>query len=71
LNDVGRGPTLEFLITVLKTLLKDLQIVGLSATIGNPDELAEWLGANLVLDTWRPVKLEKGVYLDGEIEFSD
>ena len=69
LNDPGRGPTLEILITILRQLLKKAQIIGLSATIGNPEELAEWLKAELVIDKWRPVKLHKGVYLDGEIEF--
>jgi helicase len=69
LNDPGRGPTLEILITILRQLLKKVQIIGLSATIGNPEELAEWLKAELVIDDWRPVKLHKGVYLDGEIEF--
>jgi len=70
LNDPGRGPTLEILITILRQLLKKAQIIGLSATIGNPEELAEWLNAELVEDNWRPVKLHKGVYLDGEIDFN-
>ena len=69
LNDVSRGPTLEILITILKKLLTDLQILGLSATIGNPEELAEWLGAKLVEDTWRPVELKKGVLFEGKIDF--
>jgi helicase len=69
LNDPGRGPTLEILITILMQLLKKSQIIGLSATIGNPKELAEWLKAELVEDDWRPVKLHKGTYLNGEIEF--
>ena len=69
LNDPGRGPTLEILITILRQLLKKAQIIALSATIGNHEELAEWLKAELVIDDWRPVKLHKGVYLDGEIEF--
>ncbi len=69
MNDVSRGPTLEIIITVLKKVLPNIQIIGLSATIGNPAELAEWLNAELVLDTWRPVPLKKGVYLQGEIEF--
>jgi helicase len=69
LNDASRGPTLEVLITILKRILKNLQIIGLSATIGNPSELAEWLGAKLVLDDWRPVKLRKGIYLENGIEF--
>jgi len=69
LNDPGRGPTLEILLTILKTLLKNAQFIGLSATIGNPEELAQWLNADLVVDDWRPVKLHKGIYLDGKIEF--
>ena len=69
LNDIGRGPTLEILLTILKQLLRNAQFIGLSATIGNAEELAEWLNAELVVDDWRPVKLHKGIYLDGEIEF--
>jgi helicase len=69
LNDPGRGPTLEILIIMLKRLLKDIQIIGLSATIGNPKELANWLGAELVIDTWRPISLYKGICLENEIEF--
>jgi len=71
LNDAGRGPTLEALLTLFKKILPKAQIIALSATIGNPDELSEWLDAALVTDTWRPVKLEQGVYLDGKIEFKD
>ncbi|MBI2660840.1 DEAD/DEAH box helicase [Candidatus Woesearchaeota archaeon] len=68
LNDADRGPTLEIIITILKKLLKNVQLIGLSATIGNPKELAEWLTAELVEDTWRPVKLQKGIYFGGELE---
>jgi len=69
LNDPERGPTLEILLTILKDILPKAQFLGLSATIGNPEELAEWLNAEAILDNWRPVKLYQGVYLDGEIEF--
>jgi helicase len=71
LNDPERGPTLEILITILRRVLKNLQIIGLSATIGNPAELAKWLDAELILDNWRPVKLKKGIYLDNKITFAD
>lgn len=69
MNDSSRGPTLEILITILKQLLKNVQLIALSATIGNPEELAEWLDAELVYDEWRPVKLHKGVYFNREVEF--
>ncbi|MCX6710695.1 MAG: DEAD/DEAH box helicase [Candidatus Woesearchaeota archaeon] len=69
LNDSSRGPTLEILITILRDKIKNLQIIGLSATIGNPRELADWLGAELVIDSWRPVKLSKGIFIEDRIEF--
>src|SRR3989338_6921303 len=62
LNDASRGPTLEILITLLRRILPQVQIIGLSATIGNAEELASWLKAKLIQDEWRPVKLQKGVY---------
>jgi len=68
LNDPGRGPTLEVILTLLKSIIKP-QIIALSATIGNPRDLAEWLGAELVIDDWRPVSLKKGIYCDGKMEF--
>jgi len=71
LNDPERGPTLEILATRLRQVNPRLQILALSATIRNSDEIAEWIGAELVLSDWRPVPLKKGVYLDGEIIFED
>lgn len=68
LNEQDRGPTLEVVITILRHLLKDIQIIGLSATIGNPEALAAWLDAALVQDTWRPVKLYHGIYSEGNVE---
>ncbi|MFC1731405.1 DEAD/DEAH box helicase [candidate division KSB1 bacterium] len=69
LNDPGRGPTLEILLTMVRQILSNVQIIGLSATIGNPKELAKWLGAKLVQDKWRPCELRKGVYFEGEVKF--
>ena len=67
LSDIGRGPTLEFLITLNKLLFPNAQIIGLSATIGNSDELADWLKAELVKSDFRPVKLSKKKYFEGEL----
>lgn len=69
INDQSRGPTLEVVITILRTLLPKLQLIGLSATIGNPEEFAKWLGAALVQDSWRPTTLHKGIYLNEEIRY--
>lgn len=71
LDDPDRGPTLEILITRLRQVNPRLRILALSATIRNSDEIAEWLGAELIKSDWRPVPLRKGVYVDGEIIFDD
>ena len=71
LNDVGRGPTLEIVISRLKKINPDMQIIALSATIKNADEIAGWLNARLIKSEWRPVKLKEGIYYRGVIEFSD
>ncbi|CAB49795.1 ATP-dependent DNA helicase [Pyrococcus abyssi] len=63
-----RGATLEFIIT---QMLGRAQIIGLSATIGNPEELAEWLNAKLIRSDWRPVKLRKGVFYQGFVFWED
>ncbi len=68
LNDPKRGPTLEVVLTLLKTMITT-QLIGLSATIGNPQELAQWLDATLVQDSWRPVELKPGICVDGKTEF--
>lgn len=63
-----RGPTLEVTISRLRDIL-DFQLLGLSATISNSDELADWLDAELVESRYRPVELKHGIYWDNEIEF--
>lgn len=64
-----RGPTLEMLITKLRFLNPKMQILGLSATIPNAKELAEWLGAKLVQSDYRPIKLKEGVFCDGVVDY--
>ncbi|MGE0792878.1 MAG: DEAD/DEAH box helicase [Candidatus Woesearchaeota archaeon] len=71
LNDVSRGPTLEVLITLLRKELMDLQFIGLSATIGNAKELSKWLKAELIEDSWRPVRLDHGVIVNDTIYFEN
>jgi helicase len=69
LNDADRGPTLEIVMTIMRQQLKELQIVALSATVGNPEEFASWLDAKLIVDHWRPVVLHKGIYFDQNVQF--
>ena len=67
----GRGPTLEVPLAPLQRRAPGVQIVALSATVANPDELADWLDAGLVQSTWRPVDLRTGVYAGGDATFDD
>ncbi|KAF6245285.1 DEAD/DEAH box helicase [Nitrosopumilus sp. b2] len=67
IGDENRGPTLEMILTQLKLLETKPQIVGLSATITNSDEIADWLGCKLVKNDWRPVPLTEGVCDGGEV----
>ncbi|MGI0004168.1 MAG: DEAD/DEAH box helicase, partial [Candidatus Nitrosotenuis sp.] len=67
IGDPDRGPTLEIILTKLKELQSKPQILALSATITNSDELSEWLGCKLVSSEWRPVPLTEGVFDGGTI----
>jgi helicase len=71
IGDENRGPTLEMILTQLKLLETNPQIVGLSATITNSNEIADWLGCILVKSDWRPVPLSEGVCDAGEITMND
>jgi helicase len=71
INDPSRGPTLEVVIARLRSMNKNIQIVALSATIKNANELAKWLNAKLIESNWRPVPLKEGVCYDSVIEFTD
>ncbi len=71
LRDPERGPTLEVSLTRLRRAYPDLQIVALSATVGNSEELAAWLAARHLASAFRPVPLKRGVYFDGRITFTD
>jgi len=70
-GDQDRGPTLEMILTKLKLLESKPQIIALSATITNADELSEWLDCTLVENDWRPVPLSEGVYNEGGVIMDD
>lgn len=66
-----RGPTLEMMLTKVRRHYPQSQIVALSATVANSDELAEWLGCELIQSDWRPTRLVEGVYEHGNAKLSD
>ncbi len=71
MRDLERGPTLEVTLTRLRRSYPSLQVVALSATVGNSEEVAAWLGAGHVASEFRPVPLRLGVYRAGRILFTD
>ena len=71
LNDAERGPTLEIVLARLMQTNPELQVLALSATINNVEEIATWLKAIYVLTEWRPVTLKEGILLHEEIQYKD
>ena len=52
----------------MRYLKPNAQIIALSATVGNCQELANWLGADLITSDWRPVALEYSTFHDLHLE---
>ena len=69
LGDPSRGPTLEVLTTRMKLLNPNMQILALSATVANADEMAGWLEAECVRSTWRPIPLHEGVFYNDRLTY--
>ncbi|WP_138007556.1 ATP-dependent DNA helicase [Halalkalirubrum salinum] len=70
-DDRHRGPTLEVTLAKLRTVNPGVQMVALSATVGNAAEIANWLDAALVQSEWRPIDLRMGVHFGNAINFDD
>ncbi len=60
MQDPSRGPTLEILLSRIRNRSSRVQILALSATVGNAKELSNWLEADLVTSNWRPIALYSG-----------
>ena len=72
LDDEERGPRLNGLITRLKSIFKGIQIIGLSATVQNPKEIADEFSMKLVEYDRRPVPLERHlIFAKSEYEKTD
>jgi len=69
LQEPSRGPTLEILLSRIRHRVEGAQILALSATVGNANELAEWLEADLVKSEWRPIALYAGTLTGLDIRY--
>lgn len=71
LGDKERGPTLEMMLTKIVMLHTNAQLLALSATVTNADDIAKWLNCELVDMNWRPTELIEGVYDYGSVKLHD
>ncbi|VDK68620.1 unnamed protein product [Litomosoides sigmodontis] len=71
LFDGNRGPLVEQIVGkalyVSRILNHHIQIVALSATLPNLDELANWLGAEKYETQFRPIQLHEMIMCDNEL----
>ncbi len=61
INDDERGPRLETVLSAIRMINPCAVILGLSATVSNVNELAQWLNAETVVSNFRAVPLEHGI----------
>jgi helicase len=61
--DKERGPTLDCLLAKIRDNTQKIQVIALSATIGNPYQFADDLSLNLVFYDQRPIPLEQHMLL--------
>ncbi|XP_034104144.1 helicase POLQ-like [Drosophila albomicans] len=59
IGERGRGATLEAFLTKVMFLNANIQIVGMSATIGNLNEISMFLNADVYTRGFRPVELKE------------
>ena len=71
LTEHERGPTLEVVLTRLTEINPKIQVLALSATVRNAEEVGEWLNAGSTTTEWRPVPLREGIYLEGQVQFRE
>lgn len=65
INEESRGPNIETLCTIFKQRGLE-QFVALTATVGNAEELADWLGCELVGCHTRDVDLHQEIWSGGQ-----
>ncbi|MCK4655819.1 MAG: DEAD/DEAH box helicase, partial [candidate division Zixibacteria bacterium] len=69
LADESRGASLEILILKVLKSSYECRIIGLSAVLSNARQLADWIGARLLIESHRPVELRQGVLFNDTFSF--
>ncbi|XP_055530140.1 helicase POLQ-like isoform X2 [Wyeomyia smithii] len=61
IGEERRGAHLEILLTKIQAIEAGIQVVGMSATIGNLNEIAKFISADIYCRDFRPVELKEYV----------
>ncbi len=70
--DFGRGAELELLLTRIRQISPNIQVIGLTAAVSDVNGFDEWLGATVVTNEHRPVPLREGaVTPDGSFVYRE
>ena len=67
LDDESRGYLIELMITKLLCLQEGIQLIGMSATLSNPQLIADWLGAKFYVSKYRPVPVQEHLVCENSI----
>mmetsp|Transcript_90824 Transcript_90824/g.293217 ORF Transcript_90824/g.293217 Transcript_90824/m.293217 type:complete len:2155 (+) Transcript_90824:115-6579(+) len=70
-GDGSRGYLLEVTLSKVLYLAKDVQVLGMSATLPNVNDIARWTNAALYQTGYRPVPLSEFVLLNGQLMNTD
>ncbi|MFW9777358.1 MAG: DUF5814 domain-containing protein [Candidatus Heimdallarchaeota archaeon] len=68
LADPDRGPMLDCLLAKIRVYASGVQVVALSATVGNPKQFASDLSLELVTFDHRPIPLEEHLLISRSVE---
>ncbi|XP_012216296.1 helicase POLQ-like [Linepithema humile] len=63
----GRGATLEVLLTKIMFFNDTIRLIGMSATIGNLNEIAQFLNADTYSQNFRPIEITEYVKCENDI----
>lgn len=67
LDDEHRGYILELMASKVLSLNESVQLIGMSATLRNPQLLAKWLRARFYISQYKPVPVEEHLVFDNAI----
>ena len=67
LDEQNRGYLIELMLTKLLCLQQRIQLIGMSATLSNPQPIADWLEAKFYISKYRPVPVEEHLVYENAI----